>query len=126
MRIKIQTLLSDVVDKLAILDIKRDKIKDPEEWRDIKEEYDYLSSELANAGFYQDSSHYKQLYEVNLQLWEIEDKLRDLEKQHRFEGHFIDLARKVYKTNDKRAAIKRQINIEYKSTFVEEKSYTQY
>lgn len=123
---KIEVSLGEVVDKLSILDIKRDKITDPEKWENVKKEYDYLSAELANAGFYQDNDYYKQLYEVNLELWEVEDKLRELEKQAHFEGYFIDLARKVYKTNDKRAAIKRQINVEYKSTFVEEKSYSQY
>lgn len=123
---KVEVSLGEVVDKLTILDIKRDKITDLQKWENVKKEYDYLSSELANAGFYQDSDYYKQLYEVNLQLWEIEDKLRELETRQDFQGYFIDLARKVYKTNDKRAAIKRQINIEYKSIFVEEKSYTQY
>lgn len=123
---KIEVSLGEVVDKLSILDIKRNKIADPEKQENVKKEYDYLSSEVANAGFYQDNPYYKELYEVNLQLWEIEDKLRELESIRRFEGYFIDLARKVYITNDKRAAIKRQINVEYKSTFIEEKSYSPY
>jgi len=123
---KIEVSLGEVVDKLTILDIKRDKITDPEKFENVKKEYDYLSSELANNGFYQDNPYYKELYDINLQLWEIEDELRELERKSHFEGYFIDLARKVYKTNDKRAAIKRKINVEYKSTFVEEKSYAQY
>ena len=123
---KIEVSLGEVVDKLTILDIKRDKITDPAKWENIKKEYDYLSSELSNNGFYQDNPYYKELYEVNLQLWDIEDKLRELEAVKHFEGYFIDLARKVYITNDKRAAIKKQINVEYGSNFVEEKSYKSY
>jgi hypothetical protein len=123
---KIEVSLGEVVDKLSILDIKRDKITDPEKFDNIKREYDYLSSELAQNGFYQDNQYYKDLYEVNLELWKIEDRLRELEKQARFEGEFVELARKVYITNDKRAKIKRDINIEYKSNFVEEKSYVKY
>jgi hypothetical protein len=123
---KIEVSLGEVVDKLSILDIKRDKITDPEKFDNIKREYDYLSSELAQNGFYQDNQYYKDLYEVNLELWKIEDRLRELEKQAKFEGEFVELARKVYITNDKRAKIKRDINIEYKSNFVEEKSYVKY
>lgn len=123
---KIEVSLGEVVDKLSILDIKRDKITDPEKSDNIKREYDYLSSELAQNGFYQDNQYYKDLYEVNLELWKVEDRLRELEKQARFEGEFVELARKVYITNDKRAKIKRDINIEYKSNFVEEKSYVKY
>jgi hypothetical protein len=123
---KIEVSLGEVVDKLSILDIKRGKITDPEKFDNIKREYDYLSSELAQNGFYQDNQYYKDLYEVNSELWKIEDRLRELEKQLRFEGEFVDLARKVYITNDKRAKIKRTISIKYKSEFIEEKSYGNY
>ena len=123
---KIEVSFGEVVDKLSILDIKRDKITDPEKFNNIKREYDYLSAELANNGFYQDNEFYKKLYETNLKLWEIEDRLRELERESRFEGEFIDVARKVYITNDKRAEIKHQINTEYKSNFIEEKSYVPY
>lgn len=123
---KIEVSLGEVVDKLSILDIKRDKITDPEKFNNIKREYDYLSSELVQNGFYQDNQYYKELYEVNLELWKIEDELRELEKQKRFEGEFVELARKVYITNDKRAKIKYNINVEYKSNFIEEKSYAKY
>jgi hypothetical protein len=123
---KIEVSLGEVVDKLTILDIKREKITDPEKWKNIKKEYDYLSVELANNGFYQDNSYYKELYEINLQLWNIEDKLRELEAIKHFEDYFVDLARKVYITNDKRAVIKKKINIEYGSNFIEEKSYKSY
>jgi len=123
---KIEVSLGEAVDKLSILEIKRDRITNPEKFSNIKREYDYLSSELAQNGFYQDNQYYIDLYEVNLRLWNIEDRLRQLEKEGRFEGEFIDLARKVYITNDQRAKIKRTINIEYKSDFVEEKSYVSY
>lgn len=123
---KIEVSLGEVVDKLTILDIKRGKITDPVKLENIKKEYDYLSVELASTGFYQDNPYYKELYEVNLSLWNTEDSIRELESLNRFEGYFIALARRVYITNDQRAAIKRRINVEYKSTFIEEKSYIQY
>jgi hypothetical protein len=66
------------------------------------------------------------LYDINNKLWVIEDKLRELEKDTDFGSDFIELARAVYYTNDERAKIKRNINIEYGSGFVEEKSYSDY
>lgn len=123
---KIEVSLGEVVDKLSILDIKRGNITDPEKFDNIKREYDYLSSELAQNGFYQDNQYYKNLYEVNLELWKIEDELRELEKRGEFGTKFVYLARRVYITNDKRAKIKYNINVEYKSNFIEEKSYAEY
>ena len=81
------------------------------------------SSPLADA----DIDHLKaELKQVNEVLWEIEDRIRDCERAQDFGPDFIALARSVYKTNDRRAAIKRQINDLAGSTIVEEKSYSQY
>jgi DNA-dependent RNA polymerase auxiliary subunit epsilon len=66
---------------------------------------------------------YDSLYEVNSSLWEVEDKLRELEKKNEFGVEFIELARSVYRLNDERALIKKKINQLYNSEFVEEKSY---
>ena len=69
---------------------------------------------------------YKKLLEVNLGLWEIEDKIRILEKDKNFDSEFIELARKVYFTNDKRFEIKSEINKHFGSEFFEEKQYVEY
>jgi hypothetical protein len=66
------------------------------------------------------------LLRINKILWVVEDKIRDLERQQRFDDRFIALARDVYITNDERARIKKEINIKYGSDFVEEKSYQPY
>jgi hypothetical protein len=69
---------------------------------------------------------YQRLLNINKQLWDIEDDVRDEERAKRFEERFIELARAVYVTNDKRSNIKKDINIKYGSDFVEEKSYKEY
>lgn len=123
---EIEVSLGEVVDKVSILDIKRDKIKDPNKLENIKREYDYLVTKLSDAGFYQSDKRYIELYNVNVKLWNIEDDIRELERQKRFDSEFIELARKVYMTNDERAKVKLAINLEYNSKFVEEKSYAEY
>ena len=69
---------------------------------------------------------YEELYKINLGLWEIEDSIRILEKNKNFEKDFIDLARSVYITNDKRFQVKNEINKLFNSNYVEEKSYEDY
>ena len=122
---KIEVSIGEIVDKLSILQIKKEKIKDPNKLLNIESEFLYLHevvfSEL-NIKF----DDYTMLYDINNKLWVIEDKLRELEKDTDFGSDFIELARAVYYTNDERAKIKRNINIEYGSGFVEEKSYSDY
>ncbi len=117
----------EVLDKLTILHIKLSKIIDPSKINNIKNEHDYLAH-LCNAIL--ELKHikalYKKLYDINLVLWEIEDKIRIKEKLSEFDSEFIELARLVYKTNDSRAEVKKQINLETNSLFVEEKSYETY
>jgi len=72
------------------------------------------------------SAEWSGLREVNGQLWDIEDRIRDKERDGRFDAGFIELARAVYVTNDERAAIKRRINTKLGSSLVEEKSYQEY
>jgi len=73
-----------------------------------------------------DSHIFGELYKVNKELWDVEDKLRVLERSKDFGSEFIELARSVYYLNDKRAEVKKRINIEYKSQLIEEKSYEAY
>jgi hypothetical protein len=116
----------ELLDKLSILSIKGSKIKDENKLRLVNTEFallhklsiPYLENEV--LGLYLD------LVETNSKLWDVEDKLRVLEVEHRFEGEFIELARKVYYLNDERFNIKNQINILTSSEIQEVKEYVDY
>lgn len=122
---KIEVSIGEIVDKLSILRIKKNNITDPEKLKNIINEYDYLYSVVFNELEIQENDFYN-LVLINEKLWDIEDKLRDRERDKSFDDTFIELARSVYFTNDKRAEIKKEINLKYGSTFVEEKSYKEY
>lgn len=117
----------EVLDKLTILHIKASKVIDPLKIDNIKNEHGYLAhlcgSILESENI---KTLYNKLYDINLTLWEIEDKIRIKENLSEFDNEFIELARLVYKTNDQRAQVKKQINLETNSLFVEEKSYETY
>jgi hypothetical protein len=122
---KIEVSNGEIIDKLTILEIKLEKIGDPEKRRNIQKEYDLLSA--AAAGILpKEDPLYRQLREVNLRLWEIEDRIRELERRKDFGEEFITTARSVYHENDQRAALKRQINEKTGSGLTEEKSYKPY
>jgi len=123
---KIEVSIGEVLDKLSILSIKKQRIKDPEKLKNVVKEWDHLYSELKLHGIDTTGEEYSDLLTVNTELWEIEDALRELESKKAFDSRFVELARSVYKTNDKRAEIKKTINIKYGSQFVEEKSYRSY
>lgn len=123
---KIEVSLGEIVDKLSILAIKKDRISDPQKLQNVKKEHDYLELELNSIGFTKGDTKYQELFQINLKLWEIEDRLREMESIKKFDQDFIELARQVYKTNDNRAEIKKQINLSLDSHFVEEKSYKAY
>lgn len=123
---KIEVSLGEIVDKLSILAIKKDRISDPQKLQNVKKEHDYLELELNSIGFTKEDTKYQELLQINLKLWEIEDRLREMESIKQFDQDFIELARQVYKTNDKRAEIKKYINLSLDSHFVEEKSYKAY
>ena len=117
----------EIVDKLTILQIKKENITDPSKLENVIKEYDYLFSVVENdLGILTSSSEYLELLSVNKELWVIEDDIRDKERQKEFDEDFIKLARSVYYTNDVRAKIKKEINLKYSSGFVEEKSYQSY
>jgi hypothetical protein len=117
----------EIVDKLTILQIKKENIKDPSKLDNIVKEYDYLFSIVENdLGILTSSPEYLELLSINKELWIIEDDIREKERQKQFDDEFIKLARDVYYTNDVRAKIKKEINLKYSSGFIEEKSYSQY
>ena len=124
---KIEVSVGEVVDKYTILLIKATNITDPVKLENINKELNYLVEVLrTDYPLITDGALAKSLLEVNKELWKVEDQLRDLERAKDFSKEFITLARNVYKLNDKRAHIKKEININYNSEFVEEKSYQPY
>ena len=119
--------LGELIDKISILLIKEKKIKDVKKIDLIHEELTLLKKTLNKVT--KDSAiddYLNQLTDINSALWKIEDELRDCEKNKEFDKKFIDLARSVYITNDKRAEIKLEINNKFGSKIVEVKSYTKY
>ena len=124
---KIEVSHGEIVDKLTILQIKKENITDNEKLVNINKEYDYLFTIVENdLGISTESPDYLNLLSINKELWVIEDDIRDKERQKEFDEEFIKLARAVYYTNDVRAKIKKEINLKYGSGFVEEKSYNKY
>jgi hypothetical protein len=118
----------ELIDKITILEIKSCRIVSTQAVANVRLELALLN-ERASAALRQkaDVATLKaQLTEVNEALWDIEDKIRDKEAASDFGAEFIELARAVYQTNDRRAAIKREINKALQSKLVEEKSYSDY
>ena len=119
--------LGELIDKISILLIKERKITDVKKIDLIHEELTLLKKTLNEVANNNSINNYlNQLIDVNSALWKIEDELRDCEKNKEFDQKFIDLARSVYITNDKRAEIKLEINNKFGSKIVEVKSYTKY
>ena len=123
---KIDASIGEVVDKLTILDIKLEKMTDQQKLKNIRKEHELLEKELSKIKITSDSAEFKNLREVNERLWEIEDKIRIKEAKKEFDEGFVKLARSVYFENDKRAEIKKEINLKYGSELVEEKEYVRY
>lgn len=121
----IKVSIGEIVDKLTILKIKKNNITDESKLFNIIAEYDYLYDVVFNQ-LKIESDDFNNLLLVNESLWKIEDDIRDKERDKVFDIEFIELARSVYTTNDKRAEIKKEINLKYGSFFVEEKSYSNY
>ncbi|WP_417516568.1 DUF6165 family protein [Marinobacter sp.] len=126
--IKVPVSFGEVLDKITILEIKSERIKDEVKVRNVRLELEELSATWNEA--VKDQSAIaelrKQLKAVNEELWVIEDDIREEEAEQNFGPKFIELARAVYVTNDKRAALKKDINLALGSRFVEEKSYQDY
>ena len=119
--------LGELVDKISILHIKNINIKDDEKLKLIREELELLNQTLNKHIKKNDIQKYlDSLIEINSKLWVVEDDIRDCERKKKFDQTFIDLARSVYFTNDKRSEVKLEINKKFGSKIIEVKSYEEY
>ena len=117
--------LGELIDKITILQIKTQHLQDTA-LKHVITELNALECTLNNLNLSINPKLIEQLKEVNQILWNIEDDIREQERQQNFGDTFIQLARSVYKQNDRRSAIKKEINTTYGSAFTEEKSYNPY
>ena len=126
--IRVDISYGELFDKISILEIKISKLHNPQEIVKVKYELNLLLQELNNSKLNSSiiSSLTKDLKEVNLKLWNIEDEIREKERNKKFDKEFIKLARNVYITNDTRAKIKNEINKKLNSKVFEIKSYEKY
>ena len=118
----------ELIDKITILEIKSARMTDATKLHNVRTELTLLNETWRASAYSQVdiSAEWTGLRDVNTQLWDIEDHIRDQERDGKFDQKFIELARAVYVTNDERAAIKRRINAKLGSQLVEEKSYKEY
>jgi len=118
----------EVLDKITILEIKSERMSDPEKVTNVRRELALLqetwSSNIRDSETIQ--KLHARLKEINETLWEIEDDIRDKERAREFDERFIELARAVYVTNDRRSQVKKELNLHLGSEIVEEKSYQDY
>ena len=128
MSIKVELSVGELIDKFSILQIKAERIIDRSKLENINKELDVLMSLWKDSINSNNNleSEINDLKAINEELWDIEDKIRDKERNQVFDKAFIELARAVYITNDKRADIKRIINSKTGSELIEEKSYSAY
>ena len=119
--------VGELIDKLSILHVKQTKITNEEKLEYINKEFELLYN--LSSGYLDNSeieTLYHQLVEINSKLWDIEDRLRVIETEKRFEGEFVDYARKFYFTNDDRFRLKNEINKISNSEIREVKEYVKY
>jgi uncharacterized protein YukE len=118
----------EVLDKITILEIKSERMSDPEKVANVRVELALLQETWSGAVSGDDVIRdlHAQLKEINEALWEIEDDIRDKERVKEFDDRFIELARSVYFTNDRRSTVKKELNLHLGSEIVEEKSYQDY
>ncbi len=118
----------ELLDKITILQIKSERIADPAKVANVTTELEMLEKvwreAVSDDEVIRDLS--AELRKINEELWDIEDDIRDEERNKRFGDRFIELARAVYVTNDKRAEAKKKVNLHLNSSIVEEKSYQDY
>jgi uncharacterized protein YoxC len=122
--------LGELIDKITILEIKVTNIGDAAKLKNVSHELDILNAKvntlLDDVGQAKLAPLKQALKDINQELWVIEDDIRDCERAKDFSDKFIQLARSVYFTNDKRAAVKKDINLAFGSELIEEKSYKDY
>ncbi len=126
--VSVEVSPGELIDKITILEIKLERIKDADKLANVKLDWETLSA--ARDAAIEPSGELErlsaELKQANERLWRIEDDIRDRERNKDFGDAFVELARDVYKTNDKRAALKREINELLGSSLIEEKSYAAY
>jgi uncharacterized damage-inducible protein DinB len=127
-KIEVEVSVGELLDKITILQIKTERIKDEAKLKNVRAELNHLTNVQKRAVQFNSEikSLFQKLKETNENLWEIEDEIRDHEKSKDFGPEFIHLARMVYMKNDLRCYIKRQLNEKLGSELKEEKSYTEY
>ena len=130
-KILIETSLGELIDKISILEIKIDKIEDNIDKEEIAKEYTSLTNTLTKIKLSDDertriNDFVIKLKEINTRLWNVEDETRLAEKNKNFDKKFVERARSVYKLNDERAKVKRQVNESFGSNIKEIKKYTEY
>jgi len=128
MTIKVELAYGELLDKMTILQIKSERITDENKLSNVNKELDLLNDlwKLDKKSSVDIASEFTALKEINEKIWDIEDGIRDKERVKEFDQEFIELARSVYFSNDKRAEIKRAINLKLGSDLIEEKSYADY
>ena len=128
MKINLPASIGELFDKITILEIKKLKIKDKTKLKIVNQELSLLKKVVLTKRINRRmlAPTIKQLKKINLQLWNVEDKLRIFEKNKLFKKDFVNYARKVYHMNDKRAFLKNEINIKTNSLISEVKSYEKY
>ncbi len=117
--------LGELIDKITILEIKKEHMNG-RQLKNINKELKLLNSILLEKNLEIDINLVNNLKKINNSLWDIEDRIRIKESKQEFDQEFIQLARSVYKENDRRFSIKKEINYRYNSDLVEEKSYKEY
>ena len=128
MLLNVQTSPGEFLDKLTILEIKSERIEDAAKLGNVRRELELLRSTWAASPLAgrDVAALVAELKRVNESLGEIEDRIRAKESGRSFDAEFVELARSVYRTNDRRAEIKREINVALGSDLLEEKSYQRY
>lgn len=122
--------LGELIDKITILEIKQKNIREADKLRNVDHELNILDAKVAQLLDASETAKLQplkaDLKAINETLWDIEDRIRDCERDGDFGPTFIELARSVYFTNDQRAQVKKDINVAFGSELVEEKSYQSY
>ena len=118
----------ELIDKLTILEIKSARMTDAAKVANVRVELSLLQTTWNGSAYAKNdiAAEWAELRRINAELWDIEDRIRDKERQRLFDAEFIELARAVYVENDQRAAVKKRINVALGSALIEEKSYAAY